>query len=217
MKFTKEDAFESLKRELTNNGRKTLRMSERSLNGISEILISKLANDETGLPDFVADVKEILEICNGNVGKDVSDHVKKLDAEYSQKSESQTEEKATENPEMKALLERIAALEADKEASAKKASIEQKRKDFVAKLKEKGVKDEEWINDFLTEVNIDESFDVDAKAETWLTRYNKYKASGGNPAVSGNPSGAATASEYEKSIKAASEMAKRERAVIEQK
>lgn len=222
MKFTKEDAFESLKRELTNNGRKTLRLSDRSLNKITENLMKKFADDETGLPDFVADVKEILEECNGNVGKDVSDHIKKWNDEHPETDKDEKSEKTeqpksdSENPELKSLLERIAVLEKDKAENEKKATIAQKRKDVVAKLKEKGVKDEEWLNDFLSEVNIGDDFDVDAKADSWLKLYNKSKANGGNPVTPANPSGGGN-NEYANSIKAAADMAKRERAVIENK
>ena len=221
MKFTKEDAFESLKRELTNNGRKTLRMSEKSLDKLTETLMGKFADDETGLPDFVTNVKDLLETFNSNIEKDRSDFIKQWKEEHPDtdppKSTETPKNEENENPEMKALLERIAALEKDKEENAKKANIAQKRKDVIAKLKEKGIKDDEWVNNFLSEVNITEDLDVDAKADSWLKLYNKSQASGGNPAVSGNPQGNGQNNPYADAIKAAGEIAKRERAVIEQK
>ena len=222
MKFTKEDAFESLKRKLTNNERKTLRMSEKSLQKLTESLMGDFADDETGLPDFVDKVLPILETFNSNIEKDRSDFIKKWNEEHpEQKTEEKSEKTDTpksesENPELKSLLERIAVLEKDKAENEKKATIAQKRKDVVAKLKEKGVKDEEWLNDFLSEVNIGDDFDVDAKAESWLKLYNKSKANGGNPVAPANPSGGGN-SEYLNSIKAAANIAKRERAVIENK
>lgn len=221
MKFTKEDAFESLKRELTNNGRKTLRMSEKSLDKLTESLMSKFANDETGLPDFVTDVKDLLETFNSNIEKDRSDFIKQWKEEHPESEPPKPTEnpkpKENETPEMKALLERIAALENDKAENAKKANIAQKRKDVIAKLKEKGIKDDEWVNNFLSEVNITEDLDVDAKADSWLKLYNKSQASGGNPTVPQNPQGNGQNNPYADAIKAAGEIAKRERAVIEQK
>lgn len=221
MKFTKEDAFESLKRELTNNGRKTLRMSEKSLDKLTESLMSEFADDETGLPDFVSKVKGLLEVFNSNIEKDRSDFIKQWKEEHPEseppKSAETPKKEESENPEMKALLERIAALENDKAENAKKANIAQKRKDVIAKLKEKGIKDDEWVNNFLSEVNITEDLDVDAKADSWLKLYNKSQASGGNSVVSGNPQGNGQNNPYADAIKAAGEIAKRERAVIEQK
>ena len=112
---------------------------------------------------------------------------------------------------MKALMERIAALEKDKEESSKKASIAQKRKDIIAKLKEKGVKDDEWLNDFLSEVNITADLDVDAKSDSWVKLYNKSKANVGNPVPPANPNGGDSSSAFAQSIKAASALAKQER------
>lgn len=222
MKFTKEDAFESLKRKLTNNERKTLRMSEKSLQKLTESLMGDFADDETGLPEFVDKVMPFLETFNSNVEKDRSDFIKQWKEEHPEqdspekKDNPEKKEKDSENPELKSLLERIAVLEKDKAENEKKATIAQKRKDVVAKLKEKGVKDEEWLNDFLSEVNIGDDFDVDSKAESWLKLYNKSKANGGNPVPPANPSGGGS-NEYLNSIKAAADIAKRERAVIENK
>ena len=224
MKFTKEDAIERLKRELTNNGRKPLRISETTLEGTTEDLISDFANDETGLPEFCDLALKYVSRFNNNIRNDVSSRVRE---ELSKsKNEEKSEDKVnpkddskdtdSENPELKSLLDRIAVLEKDKAENEKKATIAQKRKDVVAKLKEKGVKDEEWLNDFLSEVNIGEDFDVDSKADSWLKLYNKSKANGGNPVAPANPSGGGS-NEYLNSIKAAADIAKRERAVIENK
>lgn len=219
MKFTNEQAVEALRSELTNKGRKTLHMSERTLAKQTEILVKKLANDETGLPEFVADAIEILNEFEGDARKKNSDFAKYKEAHPETNPQNQDPEpsKSTESPEMKALMERIAALEKDKAESEKKASIAQKRKDITAKLKEKGVKDDEWLNDFLSEVSITEDFDVDAKAESFVKLYNKSKASGGNSVPPASPTGGGNDSAIAQSIKAAAELAKKERAVIENK
>lgn len=221
MKFTKEQAFESLKRELTNNDRKTLRMSTKSLDKLTDTLIGEFADDEIGLPDFCTKAMTILSVVNDNVGKDKSDFIKQWESEHPVDNETPKEEKheggKPENPEMKALLERIAVLEKDKAESAKNAAIAQKRKDVVAKLKEKGVKDDDWMNGFLSEVNITEDMDVDVKADSWVKLYNKSKANGGSPVPPANPAGGASDNPYAQVIKAASAMAKNERAKIETK
>ena len=218
MKFTTEQAVEALRSELTNKGRKTLHMSERTLAKQAEILVKKLANDETGLPEFVADAIEILNEFEGDARKKNSDFAKykELHPESNSNPPADPEPpKPAESPEMKALMERIAALEKDKADADKRASIAQKRKDITAKLKEKGVKDDEWLDSLLSEVNITEDFDVDAKTESYIKLYNKSKANGGNSVPPANPNGGSPNDVYAQSIKAAAELAKKERAIIE--
>lgn len=119
--------------------------------------------------------------------------------------------KADDNPEIAKLMERIAALEKDKEESSKKASIAQKRKDLTGKLKEKGVKDEDWLATLLSEVNIDENFDVEAKTESYLKLYNKFKANVGGSVPPDNPENGNPGSAYSNAIKEAAKLAKLER------
>lgn len=191
MKFTEEQAREALRAELTNKGRKSLAMSDRTLAKQTEILVKRLANEEMGLPDFVEIAIEILNPMNDNIRKDKSDFANKWKEDHPETNPPTDPEppKPTETPEYKALMERIAALEKDKAEADKRASIAQKRKDITAKLKEKGVKDDEWLSDFLSEVNITEDLDVDAKSDSWVKLYNKSKANGGNSVPPVNPTG----------------------------
>ena len=191
MKFTNEQAVEALRAELTNKGRKTLHMSDRTLAEQTETLVELLADEEMGLPDFVTKAIKILNTTEGDARKKNSDF-EKYKRDHAEQKDPPTDPeppKPTDNPEMKVLMERIAALEADKAESAKKASIAQKKKDITAKLKEKGVKDDDWLNDLLSEVNITEDFDVDAKTESYVKLYNKSKANGGNSVPPANPNG----------------------------
>lgn len=192
MKFTQNEAAKKISGILTRGG-KDLQMSERSINENLDSLMKLMVTDETELDDFIAKVKPMFETMNANAKKDYSDFVNKWKEEHPEQNPPTDPEppKPTENPEMKALMDRIAALEKDKTESEKKASIAQKKKDLTDKLKEKGVKDDEWLNDFLSEVNITEDFDVDAKTESYVKLYNKSKANGGNPPLPGNPSGGA--------------------------
>lgn len=218
MTFTQEQAVKILNGKLTNDGKKTLRMSEKSLNALVETLLPLLATDETGIDDFVKTVEPICSTFNGNVEKDRTTFInqwKKDHSETDPAANNNAANQASESPELKAALERIAALEAKDAENAKKATIAQKRKDVVSKLKEKGVKDENWLNDFLSEVNIGDDFDVEAKAESWLKLYNKFKANGGSSVPPENPAGSATNSAWMQSIKAAAELGKKEQAKVE--
>lgn len=190
MKFTEEQAVEALRAELTNKGRKTLHMSERTLAKETAILIKKLATEETGLPDFVADVIEILNEYEGDARKKDSDYAKYKEAHPESNSQKEEPEspKADENPEIKALMDRIAALEADKEASDKQASIAKRKKDIVEGLKAKGVNDSSWIEKILSKANLDrEDFKVEDEIEDYLIIYNDRITSGGEHIVPKNP------------------------------
>lgn len=197
MKFTQEQAVEALRAELTNKGRKTLHMSERTLASLTEKLVKKLATEETGLPDFVADAIEILDVTEGDSRKKDSDFAKYKEAHPDTDPtppdpKPQPNDPPKVDPEMAALKAKIEALEQKNAEAEKLSKLSAKKNDLAAALNAKGVKDKEWLDTFLSEVNITEDMDVDAKAESYAKLYNKSQANvppaptPGNPNV-GNP------------------------------
>lgn len=191
MKFTEEQAREALRAELTNKGRKSLAMSEKTLVKQTEILINKLANDEMGLPDFVEVALEILNVTNDNIRKDKSDFVKQWRDEHPEKTSAPepSEESKTNNPELDALKAEIEALKAANAENEKKSKLSAKKSDLISALNSKGIKDKEWIDSFLSEVNITEDLDVDAKADIYAKIYNKTQANVSPTITPKNPSG----------------------------
>lgn len=211
MKFTKEQAIESLKRELTNNDRKTLRMSEKTLNKVVEALLPKFTDDETGLPDFIKDALEILNPVNDNIGNDKSAFIKQWNIEHPETKPGEGEGDPTKDvkpsPELEELRNEIAALKAANEKATKEAERATKRKSLIDKIVEKGINDNEWTEMFMAEVDIDKVEDIEAKAESILKFYNKSKA-GVNPrAVPGAPSKGENDGEMPDSIARAKKMA----------
>lgn len=181
MKFTKEQAFEILRSNLTNGGKKTLRMSEKSINAQLDTLIPLVANDEMELNDFIEKVKPTFATMNSNAEKDNSDFIKQWKEQHPDQNQNpnpnqEPTNQTTENPEIKAMLDRIAALEKENNENKLKAEVAEKRTELVAKMKEKGITDTEWIDSFLGEVTINKDIDVEAKAENFLKIYNKTKA-----------------------------------------
>ena len=179
MKFTKEQAFEILRSNLTNGGKKTLRMSEKSINAQLDTLIPLVANDDMELNDFIEKVKPTFATMNSNAEKDNSDFIKQWKEQHPDPTPNPNPESpkpTTENPEIKAMMDRIAALERENNENKIKAELAEKRSELVAKMKEKGINDAEWIESFLGEVTINNDVDVDAKAESFLKIYNKTKA-----------------------------------------
>ena len=178
MKFTKEEAFESLKGILTNNGKKTLRMSEKSINR-----------------DFVDKVKDTFSVMNSNAEKDNSDFVKQWEKDHPQVNpEPQKPNEPKEDDAMAKMLKRLEELENREAARDKEAKMSQKKKDLLKAMKEKGIKDEQWSKDLVAEISLTEDFDVEAKADSYLKLYNKSQAAsagdnGATPAGTSNSGG----------------------------
>lgn len=209
MKFTEEQAVEALRAELTNKGRKTLHMSEQTLVGQTLFLMKTLANDETGLPDFVASAIESLNLIEGGARKKDSDFAKYKESHPDNeppKNEPKPNDPPKGNPELEALKAEIDALKAANAQNEKNQKLSAKRTDLITALGNKGIKDKEWLDTFLAEVNITEDIDVEAKAEAYAKLYNKSQANVPPTPTPGNPTGSTDADMA--SLKAASELAR---------
>ena len=173
MKFTKEEAYKKLEALLTNEGKKTLRMSSKSMEAQLDALIPLVANDEMELDDFVGKVKVSFETMNSNAEYDNSAFIKKWREEHEEKKPQETKMQET-NPDD--LTERILDLEKKLAEEEKKKLVESKRKEFKSKLKDKGIKDEDFISSIVDEIGFSEDFDMDSKSESVLKMYNKIVA-----------------------------------------
>lgn len=177
MKFTKEDAYKDLVAKLTANGEK-LNLSDRSINEQLETLMSIVANEETEMSDFVEKTMPLFKTANANVRNDVSAGINKY-------KEDNPPVKVTTPPNVQAepkkddkseLEKRMEVLEKELANAKREKQLLDIHADIIAKMKDKGVKDKEWVNALLSEVNITDDFDVDAKVESYLNLYNKSKA-----------------------------------------
>lgn len=212
MKFTKEDACKELVSKIPNKGQ-TLNLSERSINEQLDTLIPLIANDETELNDFIEKVLPVFKTADGNVKNDVSvgiNEYKKNNPpqQTTPPTEPKKEEPIVDNAN-EALLKRLEALESELAESKKNKTIKGLREQLVSEMKNKGVKDDEWIESFVSEINITEDFDVNAKAEHYVGVYNKMNARI-NPNVTPKGTGGGNADEKRISdvIAAAAELAK---------
>lgn len=184
MKFTKEELVENLKKLLTNDGKKPLRMSERTLKEQSEDLINLLADDEIELVDFVDKIKPTFERINSNVEHDVSDAIAKLKPAEPKKPEPVTDaEPKKDNPNeavLETLQKQIAELIADRDKAQKENAASEKRKAIKAYLKGKNVENDEWIEGIMGIASIDGDTDVEKQGETLLGLYNKQNSKAGD-------------------------------------
>lgn len=191
MKFTKKEAVEKLTANLTNGGKKPLRMSARSLEEQTEDLMSLLDDDEMELDAFVEKVQKQFERFNSNVGHDVSEAIKALEKK---KETNEEDEKGggsgTESTMEEKLLKRIEALEKEREDNLARNVAETKRKELKAHLLEKKV-NETWLDNILDLVPLDKDSDVETLGTSLVERYNKMKASQGGEyeRTPGYPSG----------------------------
>lgn len=175
MKFTKEDAYKELVKQMTAKGEK-LNLSKRSMNEQIEALLPLVANDETELSDFVERILPFVKTADANVRNDVSQGIK----DYKDANPPVEPPKPTEpsNPTdaNEALLKRLEALEQknkDAELALRNQSI---KTSLSAKMKELGIKNDKWIEMMVGNVAITENFDVEAKASSYLELYNSMQA-----------------------------------------
>lgn len=211
MKFTKEEAYKDLVSKLTARGEK-LDLSERSINEQLDTLMPMVANDETELSDFVEKTLPLFKTANANIRNDVSVGINKYKTEHPitdpKPTASPTEDKEGSKSEFE---KRIEALELELATAKREKQLTDIRKSVIGKLKDKGVKNEEWVNSLLSEVSITDDFDVDAKVESYLNLYNKSQAQTTRNATPEGATGGKGDNYVKDIIKQASELAKSQR------
>lgn len=174
MKFTKEDACKHITSKVSEKGH-TLYISERSINEMLDTLMPLLANDDTELEDFANNVLPAFNSANMNIKNDITVGIK----DYKEKNpitppKKDDTQKPDEDDAMAKALARIEELERKNAENERKAQLSSRRNEIISKMKEKGVKDREWIDDFLNEVSIDSAeFDMEAKVDSYVRMYNK--------------------------------------------
>jgi hypothetical protein len=172
MKFTKEEASKELTAKIPQEGQ-TLNLSERSINEMLDKLLPLIANDEMELDAFVENVLPMFVVADGNVKHDVSRGI----IDYKEKNpviKKETPKKVDEDDAMAKALARIEELERKNAENEKKVMLSSRRSEIVSKMKEKGVKDKDWVDAFLDQVSFDgDDFDIETKVESYVQMYNK--------------------------------------------
>jgi len=213
MKFTKDEVYKELVAKLTAKGEK-LNLSERSINEQLEALISLVANDETEMNDFIEKVLPLIKVADSNVRHDVSVGIADFKKSYvpePPKTEPKKEPESKEDVNAD-LLKRLTDLENALKANETKDKIRGLQRDFISKAKEKGVKDEEWLNGYIGEIGVNEDFDVDARVESCLKLYNKSRSSI-YPNVTPQGGGGGTTDYLKSAIDEAAALAKAQRLI----
>ena len=173
MKFTKEDAYKELVAKMTAKGEK-LNLSERSINEQLEKLISLIANEETELVDFIENSLPFFKTADANVRNDISVGIKDYIDKNPKEEPKPQEPKGQEgNEELRKVLKRLESLEKRNSELETAELVKQKKKEIKSYLKEKGVKNEDWISEMLEQISISKDTEVQSKSESLLGMYNK--------------------------------------------
>jgi len=194
MKFTKEQAVESITAKFTDKA-KGIDLARTIDEAVSNGMEMVGENSEMELDVFVGIVEKNVSSALG-----LARHLKNTETQTLQEKIAELEKKVPKptpepkdepkpNDEIKALLDRIEALEKDKSEKAKEEKIAEKRNAIALKLKELGVTDEKWVNSILGEVSITEETDVEKKSKDYLNLYKtSHPSSSITPKVPGAPS-----------------------------
>lgn len=192
MKFTKEDAIKELKSQLSSKVEKIDKW-ERTITENVETLIALVGEDSTiELTDFVAKAIPLFNTTQGMLRKENADVAKGLEQQITElKTKLEKQEPTKPNPkeptdDVKALLQRLETLENESKQAKLKVKLQDVRKSLIDKLKEKGVKDNDWANLMLDNITLTEDLDVDTKAADLLKLYNKSQS---KPNTSVTPQG----------------------------
>jgi hypothetical protein len=188
-RFTKEQAIKALEAKVPTKdkeldlGRTISEAVDNSLELIGE-------DSEMELEDFVAKVFKQVKTSiglthseNSKVAQKMQSQLdelqKKVDGKSGQKKDDDNGgDSGNENKEIKAMMEKIAKMEEKLAAKETADTVAEKRKQLIAKMSE-DIKDNEWIDGYLAEINVTADTDVEAKAKDYVAFYNKTHTKGG--------------------------------------
>ena len=188
-KFTKQEAIKALEAKVPAKdkeldlGRTISEAVDNSLELIGE-------DSEMELEDFVAKVFKQVKTSiglthseNSKVAQKMQSQLdelqKKIDGKSGQKKDDDDGDgNGNENKEIKAMMEKIAKMEEKLAAKETADTVAEKRKQLIAKMSE-DIKDNEWIEGYLAEINVTADTDVEAKAKDYVAFYNKTHTKGG--------------------------------------
>ena len=208
-KFTKQEAIKALEAKVPAKdkeldlGRTISEAVDNSLELIGE-------DSEMELEDFVAKVFKQVKTSiglthseNSKVAQKMQSQLdelqKKIDGKSVQKKDDEDGEgNGNESKEIKAMMEKIAKMEEKLAAKETADTVAEKRKQLIAKMSE-DIKDNEWIEGYLAEINVTADTDVEAKAKDYVAFYNKTHTKGGKVTPKSTDGGEDSDTKYVKS------------------
>ena len=197
-KFTKEQAIKELEAKVPTKD-KELDLERTIAEAVDNSLELIGEDSEMELGDFVEKVYKQVKTSIGlthsenskvaqKMKKQLDELQEKIDGKESAPPKGQTSEIKSEDPAIQAMLDKLTKMEEKLQRQELETTIENKRTALKAKMFE-DIKDKEWIDAYLKEINVTEETDVEAKAKDYVAFYNKTAAGGGRRSVTPRQTG----------------------------
>lgn len=180
MKFTKEQAIKELEAKIPTKD-KELDLSRTISEAVDNSLELIGEESEMELSDFVEKVFKQVKTSiglthseNAKVANKLQEQISTLQKQVDEKSK-QTD---TDDPAVKALQDELKQIKDSMQQQQSEKAIADKRAALATKMGE-SIKDKDWIDSYLAEINVTEETDVEAKAKDYVAFYNKTHTRGG--------------------------------------
>lgn len=182
MKFTREQAIKELEAKIPTKD-KDLDLGRT----ISEIVDNNIEiigeSSEMELSDFVNKTWKSVQTAIGLTHSENSKVAQKLQGQIDELQKKVNGNKGgdddhgndNEDPKLKAMQDELDNIKKRLADEDTEKTVSQKRAQLKAKMAE-SIKDNDWIDSYLAEINVTEETDVEAKAKDYVAFYNKTQA-----------------------------------------
>ncbi len=182
MKFTEEQAYDEIIAKLTKEEANPL-FNERGIKAMIKRDFMMLKDSEMELDAYAADASILAKDIDGNIRKVVSTSIETSNKTAVEKALEDYKNQITpqENKEdadngLSAFEQRLKALEEENARLKEESGKTETRTSIVAAFKEKGISDEDWINEMLEFANYDNGTDVVAYVDKGVKLFNRQKS-----------------------------------------
>lgn len=181
MKFTKEDAGKELTAKLASKV-EGIDKWKRTITENVETLWTLLGeNSEIELSDFVEKALPLFNTTAGFLRKETSELAKTYEAKIKEieniPNPQNNNQGNSENQPSDDFIKRLEALENENRAQKEIIKKKELSAQLVAKMKEKGIKNDKWIETLMPNVTFEDDFNVEEAADKYLALYNSMKVS----------------------------------------
>lgn len=172
MKFTKEEAGKALAAKLALSAEDLSKWSRTISENVETLCKIYGEESDVDLETFVNNSLPLFNTTAGFLRKVESDLAKTYDAKIKE-LEGRFNQTPPPAPDPKDdFIKRLEALEAENKRQKEIIKNKELSEQLVAKMKEKGIKSDKWIEALMPNVSFGENFNVDEAADKYLTLYN---------------------------------------------
>lgn len=176
MKFTKEEAGKALAAKLALSAEDLSKWSRTISENVETLCKIYGEESDVDLETFVNNALPLFNTTAGFLRKVESDLTKTYDAKIKELEGKVKPTPTPPAPDPKDdFIKRLEALEAENKRQKEIIKNKELSEQLVAKMKEKGIKSDKWIEALMPNVSFGENFNVDEAADKYLTLYNTMK------------------------------------------